>query len=435
MTAVRLAEPADHRIRLALLVGAVVSFAMIGGLSGLVVVFSFVVMLVLHELGHLLVARWSGMQVTEFFIGFGPQLWSLRRGECTYGVKAIPAGAYVRITGMTNLDEVDPAVEHRTYRAKSYPRRLAVGLAGSATHFAVALLLLFVLYGLVGTPDPDRWMVGEVVPGTTAAAIDVRSGDQILTVDGVEVHDFDLFGAVVRSSPGETVKMVVERDGSRNVVSATIGERRGVDGVSHGFFGVGRERPLVTVGPLAAARDALERFGDLTVMSIDGLASFFSPDGLARFFTGAVSSDGPDSGSGDGSESRLTGQEGAVDARTVDSEGAVVAPDDADDERLLSIYGAARLGGAMLADGWATYLWFLVLVNVFIGVFNLVPLLPLDGGHVAIATYERLRSFGGRRHTADAAKLVPVTWAVVSLLVLVGMVALYRDIVDLPDLG
>ena len=87
------------------------------------------------------------------------------------------------------------------------------------------------------------------------------------------------------------------------------------------------------------------------------------------------------------------------------------------------------------ADGWATYLWFLVLINVFIGVFNLVPLLPLDGGHVAIATYERLRSFGGRRHTADAAKLVPVTWAVVSLLVLVGMVALYRDIVDLPDLG
>ena len=113
----------------------------------------------------------------------------------------------------------------------------------------------------------------------------------------------------------------------------------------------------------------------------------------------------------------------------------MVAPDDADDERLLSIYGAARLGGAMLADGWATYLWFLVLINVFIGVFNLVPLLPLDGGHVAIATYERLRSFGGRRHTADAAKLVPVTWAVVSLLVLVGMVALYRDIVDLPDLG
>ena len=428
-------EPADHRIRLALLAGAVVSFTMIGGLSGLVVVLSFVVMLVLHELGHLLVARWSGMQVTEFFIGFGPRLWSVRRGECTYGVKAIPAGAYVRITGMTNLDEVDPAVEHRTYRAQSYPRRLAVALAGSATHFGVALLLLFVLYGLVGTPDPDRWMVGEVVPGTTAAAIDVRSGDRILSVDGVEVHDFGDFGAVVRSSPGEVVEVVVERDGARSVVRAIIGERLGADGVAHGFFGVGRERPLVTVGPMAAAWDALERFGDLTVLSVDGLASFFSPDGLTRFFTGALPDGGTDRGSVQGSGSGSTVHGDAAGVRTGGSTGGVVAPDDADDERLLSIYGAARLGGAMLADGWATYLWFLVLVNVFIGVFNLVPLLPLDGGHVAIATYERLRSFGGRRHTADAAKLVPVTWAVVSLLVLVGMVALYRDIVDLPDMG
>ena len=73
-------------------------------------------------------------------LGFGPRLWSVRRGECTYGVKAIPAGAYVRITGMTNLDEVDPAEEHRTYRAQSYPRRLAVALAGSATHFGMSLL-------------------------------------------------------------------------------------------------------------------------------------------------------------------------------------------------------------------------------------------------------------------------------------------------------
>ena len=147
--------PIDHRIRLVLLVGAVVSFGLVGGVSGLVVVLSFVIMLLLHELGHFLVARWSGMQVTEFFIGFGPRLWAFRKGETTYGVKAVPAGAYVRITGMTSLDVVDPAEEHRTYRAQTYTRRLAVALAGSAVHFVVALLLLFGLYGLVGTPDPN----------------------------------------------------------------------------------------------------------------------------------------------------------------------------------------------------------------------------------------------------------------------------------------
>ncbi|MDG2429043.1 MAG: site-2 protease family protein [Acidimicrobiales bacterium] len=425
-------ERADHRIRLALLLGAVVSFALLGGWSGLVVVLSFVAMLTLHELGHFVVARWSGMQVTEFFLGFGPRLWSVQRGECTYGVKAIPAGAYVRITGMTSLDEVDPAIEHRTYRAQSYPRRLAVALAGSATHFCMALLLLFVLYAMVGTPDPDRWLVGEVVPNTTAAAIDLLPGDRIMSVDGVVVDDFGAFGAVVRGLPTETVEVVVERAGVQMVKAGTIGERLSSDGTTDGFFGVGRERPLVTMGPASAAVEASVRFGDLTVMSVDGLTSFFTPDGLKRFFSAAL----PE-GSLDSSEA-ISDSVGTIAAPTSTSRSSVdieTPSTDASEERLLSIYGAARLGNVMLADGWATYLWFLVLVNVFIGVFNLVPLLPLDGGHVAIATYERLRSFGGRRHSADASKLVPVTWAVVSLLVLVGAVALYRDIVDLPDLG
>ena len=96
-------EPRDGRIRLTLLIGALASFGLIGGLSGLVVVLSFVVMLVLHEMGHFLVARWAGMQVTEFFLGFGPRLWSVRRGETTYGVKAIPAGAYVRILSLIHI--------------------------------------------------------------------------------------------------------------------------------------------------------------------------------------------------------------------------------------------------------------------------------------------------------------------------------------------
>ncbi len=424
--------PVDHRIRLALLVGAVVSFGLVGGASGLVVVASFVVMLVLHELGHYLVARWSGMQVTEFFIGFGPRLWSVRRGETTFGVKAVPAGAYVRITGMTSLDVVDPADEHRTYRAQTYPRRLAVALAGSATHFAVALVLLVGLYGMVGTPDPDRWHVGDVVAGTTADDLGVRTGDRIVAVDGHEVDDFAEFGVVVRSLPGRTVDVVVEREGDRRTLSATIGRRVAADGTASGFFGVGYERPLVTVGPVRAVGDALHRFVDLTVLSVDGLTSFFTPDGLASFFSGALPGSDPSAGPAGGAEA---GTAGGVASGTAPAAAPAGAHVDDEAERLLSIYGAARLGSAMFDDGWATYLWFLVLVNVFIGVFNLVPLLPLDGGHVAIATYERLRSFGGRRHVADAAKLVPVTWAVVSLLVLVAAVALYRDIVDLPDFG
>ena len=410
----------NDRIRLVLLVGAVVSFGLIGGLSGLVVVSSFVVMLVIHELGHFVVARLSGMQVTEFFIGFGPRLWSVRRGETTYGVKAIPAGAYVRITGMSSLDVVDPAVEHRTYRQQSYPKRMAVALAGSATHFAVALALLFFVYMAVGRPDPTRWVVGEVVSGSAAAFIDVRVGDRIVSVAGVETPGFEEFGVVVRGLPGREVVVVLERDGDTSKRTMTVGERLRVDGTVAGFFGVGSDRPMETLGPVGAGVEASARFVDLVGMSVDGLVGFFTPDGLASFFTG-------------GDEPSVRPEPALSVGAGGGGSGQVADP--ADEDRLLSIYGAGRLGSAMLDDGWSTYLWFLILVNVFIGVFNLVPLLPLDGGHVAIATYERIRSVGGRRHMADAAKLIPLTWAVVTLLVAVAGVALYRDIVDLPDFG
>ena len=414
----------NDRIRLVLLVGAVVSFGLIGGLSGLVVVSSFVVMLVFHELGHFVAARLSGMQVTEFFIGFGPRLWSVRRGETTYGVKAIPAGAYVRITGMSNLDVVDPAVEHRTYRQQSYPKRMAVALAGSATHFAVALALLFFVYVAVGRPDPTRWVVGEVVSGSAAASIDVRVGDRIVSVDGLETPGFEDFGVVVRGLPGREVVVVLERDGATSSRNMMVGERLMVDGTVAGFFGVGPDRPMVTLGPVGAGVEASVRFVDLVGMSVDGLIGFFTPDGLVSFVTG-------------GDEPSVRPEPALSVGAGGGGSGQVADPgvDPADEDRLLSIYGAGRLGSAMLDDGWSTYLWFLILVNVFIGVFNLVPLLPLDGGHVAIATYERIRSVGGRRHMADAAKLIPLTWAVVTLLVAVAGVALYRDIVDLPNFG
>jgi membrane-associated protease RseP (regulator of RpoE activity) len=299
---------------------------------------------------------------------------------------------------------------------------MAVALAGSATHFAVALALLFVVYVAVGRPDPTRWVVGEVVSGSAAAAADVHVGDRIVSVDGVETPGFEEFGRVVRGLPGQAVVVVTEREGDRSKRTMVLGERLMVDGTDAGFFGVGPDRPMETLGPVDAAAEASARFVDLVGLSVDGLVGFFTPDGLVSFFTGGIGSpeaphpDVPAGGSGPG---------------PVVETGA----DPADDERLLSIYGAARLGSAMLDDGWSTYLWFLILINVFIGVFNLVPLLPLDGGHVAIATYERIRSVGGRRYTADAAKLIPLTWAVVTLLIAVFVVALYRDIVDLPDFG
>src|SRR5688572_13910164 len=134
------------KLGLAFLVLGALALGIFGGWPILVVVLSLVFMIFMHELGHYLTAKSAGMKVTEFFIGFGPRIWSFQKGETEYGLKVIPAGAYVKVIGMNNLDEVDPADEAKTYRQASYPRRMAVAVAGSTMHFLQAILLLFVLY-------------------------------------------------------------------------------------------------------------------------------------------------------------------------------------------------------------------------------------------------------------------------------------------------
>src|SRR5438067_1847636 len=156
------------RILVLLVVALVALFVLDSGArTAILLVVGIVVMVMLHEAGHYAMAKRSGMKVTEYFLGFGPRLWSFRRGETEYGVKAIPAGGYVRIVGMSNVDEVDPADEERTYRAKPYRHRLGVAVAGSTMHFLIAGVLLFVVFAVVGLPDA-RPVISQIVADSPA---------------------------------------------------------------------------------------------------------------------------------------------------------------------------------------------------------------------------------------------------------------------------
>jgi membrane-associated protease RseP (regulator of RpoE activity) len=378
--------------------------------------FAVLVMIFLHELGHYITAKWSDMKVTEFFIGFGPRIGSFRRGETEYGVKAIPAGAYVKVIGMNNLEEVDPADEPRTYREKSYPRRLAVGLAGSAMHFLLALVSLFVLLSVIGLPggklgasalSDEGWVIDSVEPSSAAGRAGLEPGDRIVSIDGEPVATFDDLREVIVDRPGVEVDVVVERDGERVVLDASLGSRVR-DGQREGFLGVSPTLPTITYGPVEAAGRSVVEFGRITKLTAQSLVQFFSPSGLAEFF-GEATGDEPAAPPGGGTDD------------SVEGEGS---------NRVLSILGALRLGAELTETGFANFLQFFIMLNVFVGVFNLIPLLPLDGGHVAVATYERLRSRNGKRYHADVAKLLPVAYAVVAILVVVGVTALYLDIVD-----
>ena len=479
------------------LVGLLVLIGMLAGVSWVVIILLLVAMLFMHELGHYLTARLTGMKVTEFFIGFGPRLWSFRRGETEYGVKAIWLGAYVRIVGMNNLDEVDPCDEPRSFRNQSYPRKLLVLTAGSGMHFVIALVLLFVILTLDGSvrvgaaseaEEAREWTLATVAPDSAASAAGLRPGDELVAVAGVGRTTFSDFSRQVQRLAGTEVEVVFLRDGASHAAVTQVGERLtaegaagivglvegdrilGVEGLDTGGAPTYAEvaeharhrlgepldieivdtrtgRPAVVEGAVinglvAPSSGVMGFFGVSADYGIEGLGAaraageslrllartvrdvvFAIPSIVTEGFGGTLYGLGGDGPAGAGAE---TARE--VEVRRLDRSHP-------DENRLLSIYGVARIGAQAASDGAAQVLLLLVYVNVFIGVFNLLPLLPLDGGHVVVATYERARSIGGRSHHVDAAKLLPLTYAVVALLLLVGGVALVRDIFDPISFG
>src|SRR5262245_1170168 len=411
-------------LRLAALILAVVAVGLIFSWATVWVIIGIVIMIFLHELGHFVTAKWSGMKVTDFFIGFGPRIWSFQRGETQYGVKAIPAGAFVRIIGMNNLDETDPADEARTYRQQSFPKRLLVVSAGSIMHFIQAFVLLVILLTLVGVPGgpltdearhDESWRVGNVEKDSAANAAGLRKGDDIVTFDGQPVSTWeDVTDRIKAHDVGDQVRFEVVRGGETLDLAATLGPRPRDIGGTPGtpFLGLAAQYPKETVGLGTALVQAPQEMGRYVGNTMGTLAGLFSPSGISDMADNV--SQAHDQGSNSGSSGT-----------------AVSNDDNQNDNRLLSILGVLRLGAsATEEDGIGALLVIFFAMNVFIGIFNMLPLPPLDGGHAAVAIYERVRSRRNRRYFADATRLLPVTYAVIMVLVVVAMTALYLAAVN-----
>jgi membrane-associated protease RseP (regulator of RpoE activity) len=400
-------------IRLLLIVGAAIVAGVAAGIGNvLLIIFALVVMIMLHELGHFATAKWAGMKVTEYFLGFGPRLWSIRRGETEYGIKAIPAGGYVKIIGMNNLEEVDPADEARSFRQAPYRWRLAVLLAGSTMHFLLALVLLFVLYAAVGLPDGNRPTTR--IAGLSALAsgespaqrAGFRAGDVIVAVDGRAVRSWDDLTAYIRARPGQTINVTVRRDGQLVTLTPTTVDLSKVDVKNFpssarptqptGFIGISPAPTIVRTGPVRAVGRSVVSLGRGIRDSVSALVHVFSPSGLSNYATSLS-----------GSSSSASQQ-----------------------NRPVSIVGAVSVASQVTGtDGLRGFLLVFILIDVSIGVLNLLPIFPLDGGHIAFATYERLRSRPGRRYYADAAKMLPVAYAMLLLILLLVLSTGYLDIV------
>ncbi|MDA8185699.1 MAG: M50 family metallopeptidase [Actinomycetota bacterium] len=399
-------------VELAIVLAAAVFAAIITGTTDvLVVVAAIVAMVMIHELGHFLTAKWSGMKVTEYFLGFGPRLWSVRWGETEYGVKAIPAGGYVKIVGMTNLEEVDPEDEPRSYRQKPFRNRLLVAVAGSAMHFVMAFVLIWVLLAVIGVPGPGKVEIQGLTPwqGMTSPAerAGLAAGETIVAVDGRHVSTLSEVAKVTGSHVGRRITLEIRKGGTTRDVALTpvdgrhvlVGGRPVLPAGTRdpGLIGVDLTYLPVTSGPLEAVGQSATGLVRTLGASIGALGHVFSPSGLARYVTELSS---------------------PAAARKAARQGT----------RPESIYGAVRTAVQGAQAGVGDLLVVLISINVFIGVVNLFPMLPLDGGHVAVAVYERIRSRRGRPYRADVGKLLPVAYLMIAFLGFVFLSSLYLDI-------
>ena len=394
-----------------------------------VLFFFFVVMIGLHELGHFVMAKRAGMKVTEFFIGFGPRLWSMQRGETEYGIKALPLGGYCKIVGMTNLEDIDPVDEPRTYRAKGWWAKVSTVVAGPVTHFVLAIGFVYaILLGGGDLRDAEVTLtiddVTEEVPvdasaddpdvvPSAAAVAGIRAGDTIVAVDGDSVETWAEVTERFRDRPGSVVSLQVERDGSPIDLDMTImtvyrdetGRRFQTEpfegGDKVGFAGLAPAPDIPPVGVVEGLYLAPIRTYQGAVETVGAIGHIFSPAGISEYL-GNFSSDEADQS----------------------------------DTRFISPVGFGRVAGDAVRAGWVEVFALLASINLFVGLLNLLPLLPFDGGHIAVATYESIASRIRRRAVrVDFARLLPVMVATLSVLAFIFVSALFLDISRPPDAG
>jgi membrane-associated protease RseP (regulator of RpoE activity) len=409
------ARSAGALLRLGLTVAAVAALFFLVGLGDLfLVILAVVIMVMVHEAGHFVTAKWSRMKVTEFFVGFGPRLWSVRRGETDYGVKGIPAGGYVKIPGMTNLEEIDPADEARTYRQQPFHKRIIVASAGSFMHFVMAFILAWVTLVFVGAQTNSQLVIAAVTPFAgqhlnPAQRAGLQVGDVVVGVNGHSFTNPDQVTKAIQGSVDKPVRLEVQRNGVTRTLTVVPADKRDVvighqrqekpTGRPTGFIGVEFGGVAVPENPFGALGGAGVVVGQTTSLAFTGLGQVFSPHGIAGYIH----------------------QVSDPTAAAQDARDNTPRPE--------SIIGAVRTAVQGAQAGAGFLLEVLIALNIFIGIANMLPMLPLDGGHVAIAVYERIRTRRGRPYyQADAAKLVPVAYAFIALLILLVSSAAYLDI-------
>ncbi len=429
--------------------------ALVYALGVFLFLFGVLASIALHEVGHMWPAKKFGVKVTQYFVGFGKTVWSVKRGDTEYGVKAFPLGGFIRMVGMlppakdgqrpsrltagffgrliadarsAEAAETNATPESRHFYRQAWWKKVIVMSGGPMMNVFLAVVLLGFVFIGIGIKQPTLTVsqVSDCVipaseglracrvasdrkpdPIAPAREAGFRAGDTIVSLNGERVESWEAFSATVRDSGGEELSVVVERNGQQQRLTTTpiVSQRPDLDDptrfVDVGFLGVVPDdvRQRQDVGYLAST------FGDYGKRTGDALLHI--PQRMTGVFKAAL-----------GLEER-------------------------DPQSPMSIVGASRVAGEVasedrieVTDRWVALLTLLGIVNLFVALFNFIPLLPLDGGHIAGALYEagrrgiaRLRGRPDPGY-ADVAKMLPVAYTMAALLIVMGVVLIWADIVS-----
>ncbi|MFW5474435.1 M50 family metallopeptidase [Knoellia sp. CPCC 206450] len=431
----------------------------------------------LHEIGHLVPAKKFGVRVTQYMVGFGPTLWSRRRGETEYGIKAIPLGGYIRMIGMfpprpgedptkvrvsstgrfsqladearkASLEELRPGDENRVFYKLPVHRKVVIMLGGPFMNFVIGTVLLTVLvtaHGILSVQDGARVAaVAECVktvdeartdpsctgaPETPANAAGILPGDEIRSINGEVVRTSADVGRFVRPRVDQPTEVVVLRDGAERTLSVTpiLNTLPAYDDQGQPILGADGTQKVVETGYLGISSSAILDYEAQPVTAVPGIIG----ENLWRT-AGAIV---------------------RIPQKMVGVWNAAFSGQERDIESPISVVGVGRVAGEVssgklddvVGESWSDKAWFLVMLlaslNFMLFVFNLIPLLPLDGGHVAGALWEgtkkgwaRLRGRPDPGHV-DVAKALPVAYAVSLGLLVMSALLIYADIVKPIDLG
>jgi membrane-associated protease RseP (regulator of RpoE activity) len=399
----------------------------------------------LHEAGHMGTAKAFGMKVTRYFVGFGPTLWSFRRGETEYGVKALPFGGFVKIVGMTPQDDdVAPEDEKRAMWRFPVWKRTIVMSAGSITHFILAIITLWLVFVAVGVPDGSKIDQVAVKVGATQQSVcnyeydaatkapracdpakdaaspseqlGLRVGDVIVALNGTAVPNSPALREQLKTLAGQKVTVTYKRGSETlsgeatipsvqrvkagvvkpaNEITADDLEQGGMLGISIDYYS---ELPLVRSGPIEGVGQTFSTIGTMVERTFESLKLI--PQKIPKLLS-------------------------------------AIAGEKRDPETPVSVVGASRIGGELFQVGdWTNMLTLFATLNLFFGIFNLFPLLPMDGGHIAIAWFERVRSWLAAKRgrpdpgRVDYVKLAPITVGVIGILGVFVLLTVTADIVN-----